>query len=148
MRTQLFSLLFLGAAAPLMAQAHAPEVKWGPAPTVFAPGARLAVLHGDPSGTGEFTVRLELPGGYFIAPHSHPGNEHVTVISGLLRVGMGDAEDIAKTMVFKPGEFGSIPGEMPHYARALEKTVVQIHGVGPLGLTYVHPKDDPRTAGQ
>jgi quercetin dioxygenase-like cupin family protein len=33
---------------------------------------------------------LKLPDGYRIAPHWHPQRENVTVITGTLKVGMGD----------------------------------------------------------
>ena len=49
----------------------------------------MAVLQGDPSGNGLFTVRLRMPDGYKIAPHTHPTDENVTVISGTFHVGMG-----------------------------------------------------------
>ena len=37
------------AAAPQAITISASDVKWGPAPAAFPPGAQLAVLHGDPS---------------------------------------------------------------------------------------------------
>jgi hypothetical protein len=33
---------------------------------------------------------------------------------------------------------------MPHYAWFTEETVLQLHGTGPQGVTYVDPADDPR----
>jgi hypothetical protein len=32
-----------------------------------------------------------------------------------------------------------------HYAKATKPTEIQVHGVGPWTLTYVDPKDDPRS---
>lgn len=38
------------------AKTHAePELKWGPAPAIFPPGAQMAVLQGDPGGTAPFS---------------------------------------------------------------------------------------------
>ena len=62
--------------------AQAPELKWGPAPPVFPTGAKMAVLQGDPGKAEQFTVRFDFPAGYTIAPHFHPTDEHITVITG------------------------------------------------------------------
>ena len=57
------------------------------APTVPLPaGAQFTVLQGDPSAPGVYTVRLEMPPGYVIAPHTHPTDEHVTVMARILPV--------------------------------------------------------------
>src|SRR5690348_6745209 len=66
------------------------DFSWGPAPAIFPAGAQMAVLQGNPGGTEMFTVRLRFPNGYKIAPHTHPTDEHVTVISGHFKVGMGE----------------------------------------------------------
>lgn len=66
------------------------SLKWGPAPSILPAGAKLAVLDGDPMKSGAYTMRLMMPPGYRIPPHFHHADEHVTVISGALNVGMGD----------------------------------------------------------
>jgi quercetin dioxygenase-like cupin family protein len=58
----------------------------------------MAVLQGNPGGTGLFTVRLRFPNGYRLAPHTHPTDENVTVISGTFLVGMGETADWKSTM--------------------------------------------------
>ena len=65
------------------------EIKWGPAPAVLPAGAVAAVLFGDPSKEGLFALRLKLPEGYSVPPHTHPVDEAVTVISGTFSLGMG-----------------------------------------------------------
>jgi quercetin dioxygenase-like cupin family protein len=122
------------------------DLNWGPAPVILPAGARVAVLEGDPSKAGPFTMRLEMPAGYRIPPHFHPVDEHVTVISGAFQVGMGDTFDEGKLTTLPPGTFGVIPPGMQHFARADKATVVQLHGVGPWGLTYVNPADQPKAA--
>ena len=122
----------------------APEVKWGPAPPFFPPGARFAVLQGDPSAAGEYTVRLEFPAGYVVKPHFHPTDENVTVLSGSFMVGMGDSVDAAKGMTLGSGGFITAPAQAHHFAMALRKTVIQVHGMGPFAITYVNASDDPR----
>lgn len=130
----------------LQAQAPATDLKWGPAPPFFPKGAQFVVLNGDPSREGVYTVRLMMPAGYYIAPHTHPTDEHVTIISGALRLGMGDTEDTTKAMTLKQGGFVTAGANMHHFARAMEPTVVQVHGQGPFAITYINAKDDPRTA--
>ena len=124
----------------------APEVKWGPAPPFFSAGARFAVMQGDPSASGEYTVRLEFPAGYVIKPHFHPTDENVTVLSGSFLVGMGDSVDAAQGMVLGAGGFITAPAQAHHFAEARRKTVVQVHGMGPFAITYVREGDDPRSA--
>jgi len=94
MKLSLFAIALtwaaLVAAQPLLAQnAFAPDqVKFGPAPPFLPPGAQLAVLEGDPmASSGDFTIRLKMPDGYKVAPHTHPNRENVTVLSGTLKLG-------------------------------------------------------------
>jgi quercetin dioxygenase-like cupin family protein len=119
------------------------QLTWGPAPAILPAGARLAVLEGDPSKAGPYTMRLAMPAGYRIPPHFHEADEHVTVISGAFQVGMGDTFDQSKLTTLPAGTFGVIPPGMRHFARADKATVIQLHGVGPWGLTYVNPADQP-----
>jgi quercetin dioxygenase-like cupin family protein len=123
----------------------AQEIKWGPAPASIPPGAQAAVLYGDPSKDGLFALRLKLPKGYHIAPHTHPKPEVVTIVSGAFRFGMGETADRAKAQPLAAGSlFACSPG-MPHFVYADEDTVIQLNSNGPWGITYVNAKDDPRT---
>ena len=58
-------------------------------PGIATPGAKAAVLEGDPSKEGMFTVRIKMPAGYVIPPHTHPKIERVTVLSGELGLAWG-----------------------------------------------------------
>jgi quercetin dioxygenase-like cupin family protein len=120
------------------------DIKWAPAPASIPPGAQAAVLYGNPGKDGLFALRLRLPKGYRIAPHSHPKPEIVTVISGTFRLGMGESADAAKAQALPAGSFFAMAPGMVHYAIADEDTVVQLNSTGPWSLTYVNPKDDPR----
>jgi hypothetical protein len=121
------------------------DIKWGPAPDGFPAGAQLAVLDGDPSKAGvPFVVRAKMPDGYKVMPHWHPTDESITVLAGSLALGMGDAWSDSSLKELNVGEFGRMPKMMHHYALAKGETIIQIHGVGPFGITYVNPKDDPR----
>lgn len=140
------ALALLFTAQPVCAQnAFTPDqVKYGPAPPFLLPGAQLAVLEGNPmADSGDFTIRLKMPDGYKIAPHYHPARENVTVISGTLKVGMGDQFDAAKMMSFGAGSFAYLDPSMHHYAAASGETVIQIHGMSPVKLIYINPADDP-----
>ena len=37
-----------------------------------------------------------------------------------------------------------IPPGSNHFAWTAEETIVQLNGIGPWGVTYVDPADDPR----
>jgi len=141
-----FAVAALFAAQPACAQnAFTPDqVKFGPAPPFLPPGAQLAVLEGDPMATsGDYTIRLKMPDGYKVAPHFHPNRENVTVLTGTLKVGMGDQFDAHKMMSFGVGSFAYLDPSMHHYALASGETVIQVHGMSPLKFNYINPADDP-----
>ncbi len=119
------------------------DVKWGDAPPIFAAGAKMAVLEGNPGKAGQFTVRLQMPDGYKIMPHWHPTVEKVTVISGEFHAGMGDKLQDDGSVTLPVGSFVSLPAHMHHFAWAKGETVVQVNGAGPFMLTYVNSADDP-----
>jgi len=133
----------MAAPAGKMAMSTPDDMKWGDPPPIFSPGAKLAVLEGNPFGKGYFTVALKMPDGYKIMPHWHPKTERVTVISGEFHAGMGDKMDEAGSKTFPPGSFISIPPQMHHFALAKGETIVQVSGPAPFSLTYVNPADDP-----
>jgi len=119
------------------------EVKWGPAPPSLPRGAMLAVIEGKPSEPGPFTMRLKFPAGFKVAPHSHPAIEHLTVLSGAIHFGMGDMFDAGKLAPMQVGSFIVMPVGTSHFVETKEETVIQVHGVGPWGVKYVNPEDDP-----
>ena len=118
-------------------------LKWS-VPAVYAPGAQIAVIKGDPSKEGLYVVRLKVPAGFKIAPHTHPNDENVTVLSGSFNIGTGEKPDETKGMSVKAGGYSYVPKGMAHYAWFTEETTLQLHGMGPQGVTYVNPTDDPR----
>ena len=120
------------------------SLAWGAAPAILPAGARLAVVEGDPAKPGAFTMRLWMPAGYRIPPHFHPVDEHVTVITGTFYVGMGETFEAPKATELPIGTFAALAPSVRHFAFTKGETVIQLHGVGPWGLTYVNPADDPR----
>lgn len=127
------------AAGPLQPE----EIQWGPVPPVLPAGAKLAVLAGDPAGTGPVALRLKMPAGYRIPPHWHPTDERVTVISGTLGIGMGDKLDRKHSKVLKAGGYAVAPANMHHFAWTKTGAVVQVDLMGPFQITYVNPADEP-----
>jgi hypothetical protein len=106
----------------------------------------MAVISGDPSKPGLFTVELSLPNGYRISPHWHPTDEHAEVKQGTFLVGMGDKLDLKLTKPMAAGDTGTIPALGHHFAAAKGATIIAITAMGPFAMTYVHPGDDPRNA--
>ena len=137
------------AATPAMSVADAsspPGVEWGPAPAVFPPGAKMAVIQGNPAGSEPFVVQLRFPSNYTIAPHTHPTDEHITVISGTFKVGMGEKFDESAMSSLAAGASATAPAQQAHYAKAVGLTTVQVSAMGPFALTYVNPDDLPQQA--
>jgi quercetin dioxygenase-like cupin family protein len=122
----------------------ADKIPYETVPAFLPPGAQIAFLEGDPTGSkGDFTVRLKMPDGYRIAPHWHPYRENVTVLSGTLKFGMGDTFDASKMMSFGAGSFAYLDPDMHHYAMADGATIIQVHGPSPFKFNYINPADDP-----
>lgn len=123
------------------------DIAWEPGPPSLPPGAEYDVLYGDPAEEGQFVMRLKMPAGYHIPPHTHPKLESVTVIYGTFRLGMGETPDREAAQTLETGGYFGMPPGMVHYAYADEETVVQLNGLGPWQINYVNPADDPRQGG-
>ncbi|HYF35697.1 MAG TPA: cupin domain-containing protein [Prosthecobacter sp.] len=122
------------------------EIQWKDGPASLPPGAKIAVLEGDPSKEGMFVMRVLVPDGFHIPAHTHPKPERVTVIKGTFKLAMGDqlTKEQAKTLT--AGTYGVWPPGMVHAVWIEGETVVQFHGMGPWVINYVNPADDPRNA--
>jgi quercetin dioxygenase-like cupin family protein len=116
------------------------DIKWQDAPSV-GPGAKTAVIDGDPKKSGPFVMRLKVPPKTTIKTHTHPADENVTVLSGTLYFAATDKYDPKIAKPFGPGSYFSIAQGKPMFAYTTDKeTVVQIHGTGPWGITYLDDK--------
>lgn len=124
------------------------DIQWSAAPPSLPKGAQAAVLYGDPSKEGLFVLRLRLPKGYAIPPHTHPRPEIVTIVSGTFLIGMGEKPDASKATKLQSGGFFAFNPGMTHFAMTEEDTVVQINSSGPWGINYVNAGDDPRNKTQ
>lgn len=127
--------------------AHARELAWQPGPPSLPAGAQFVLLEGDPSKAEPLTFRLKFPANYRIPPHFHSVIEHVTVFTGILNVGMGEKAEYAGGTALAAGSFAAMPQKMVHYAwTGPDGAEFQLHSVGPWSITYINPKDDPRSA--
>ena len=116
------------------------DLKW----TSIIKGCDLAVVAGDPNAEGgAFVVRLRCEDGAKVPAHWHPTDEHVTVISGALGLGMGDKVDRRSSKMLTAGGYGIAPANMHHFAWTKTGAIVQVHLMGPFAITYVNPADDP-----
>ena len=122
---------------------EASKLKWTDAPSV-GPGAKIAVIEGDLKSSEPITFRLKVPADSKVAVHTHPTAERVTVLSGTLYFAVGDKFDVAKAKAYKPGDVFIVPPGMPMYAYTKKgETIVQIHGNGPWGISYLNPNEAP-----
>jgi len=122
----------------------ADAIKWEPVPPNMPAGGMMAVLVGDPSKAGElFVMRLKAPDGYRVMPHTHPTDEHLTIIKGTFAMGMGEKWDDKAMKPLASGSFRSVPKDTAHFGACHGETIVEVTGLGPFGMKYVNPEDDP-----
>src|SRR4051812_45320883 len=120
------------------------EILWEAFPA-FPPSVRLAVIVGHPSMPGPYLIRVKMPAGVKLMPHSHPEDRIYTVMSGVFYIGLGDRFDDAKLRPYPPGSVIVLPGDTFHFHHAKAgEYVTQVSATGPLGLEYVERGDDPR----
>lgn len=121
------------------------EVEWQPF-AAFPPAARLAILIGNPTKPGPYTIRVRLPAGTQMMPHKHPEDRIYTVMEGVFYIGLGETFDESKLTAYGVGSVVVLPGDQAHFHCARSgQYVTQVTAIGPLGLSYVHPSDDPRS---
>lgn len=118
------------------------ELTWREVPD--APGEPIAILSGDPTRAGEYTLRRRFPPGHATLPHWHPHTEYGTVISGTFLIGFGDVADRDGATPVGPGGFIRVPAFTPHFSYADEEVVLQMHGNGPRRTYFVHETPVPR----
>ena len=147
MRQTLRLLLAMTAATGFLLVPNAMAAEAGSAAKIVAPdsltfapaqglpaGAEIAVLYGDPSKEGPFTVRFKFPAGYTIATHSHPTDEFLTVISGKARMAFGEDADEGKAQPLPAGAFMSLPAGAWHRLWIDTDTIIELHSTGPFGV--------------
>ena len=111
-------------------------IRWKGVPG-YPPGYERAMLEGEADQPVSITYRVRLPNGFRFPPHTHPWDEHVTVLAGKWHLGIGETFDVAKMSTLEGGSFAIIPAGVPHFVLAEGQTLIQVHGKGPLGMKLV-----------
>lgn len=120
------------------------DIDWQPY-AAFPTAARLAVLFGNPTEPGLCVLRVRVPAGLRMRPHSHSEDRVCTVITGIFYLGLGEQFDESRLKAHGPGSVIVLPGGQPHFEWAKSgECVTQFTAIGPLRLTYVNSGDDPR----
>ena len=121
------------------------DIDWKPFPA-FPPSVRLAVVVGHPSEEGPYMIRVKVPHDVKLMPHKHTEDRVYTVVSGVFYIGLGDQFDAGKLVAYPPSSVIILPGNTSHFHWAKSGDyITQVTAIGPLGLEYVDPNDDPRT---
>ena len=118
------------------------EIKWSPV-SGYPSGYARAMLEGEASKAIPFTYRVRLPAGFTFQPHTHAQDEHVTVLQGAWAFGVGDTFDASSLRSFPVGSFVVIPAGTPHFVGIESDTIVQMHGIGPIGFQSVGRSSAP-----
>jgi quercetin dioxygenase-like cupin family protein len=119
------------------------DLQWADSPALPA-GMKVSLLYGDMKKPEPVGFRIKIPAGGVLAPHTHPVDERVTVISGHFAMGEGEKFDKAALKALPVGSMAIFPTGCPMYGFASEETVIQVNAEGPWGIIYIDPKDDPR----
>jgi quercetin dioxygenase-like cupin family protein len=99
-----------------------------------------SVIHGDVEQVGqEFVMRIRELRGSFIPPHTHPIDEHLTVLEGKVCLGTGPEFDRAKLQCLGPGGYAFFPKGTTIFGEAPDPATVQVHGIGPFHLHWKYP---------
>jgi hypothetical protein len=75
-----------------------------------------------------FTARLKFPANSNVPAHWHSTIEHVTVISGVMNMGVGDKLDTSRTQPLGPGNVSIMQAGTHHFVWFDEETVLQLRG--------------------
>ena len=135
--------------SPVKPVKFTPEsIKWAQGPPSLPSGVQVAVLEGDLAKSGPYVFRVKAPDSYQIPPHRHPDDECLTVLKGTLMVGEGSKVDRSAASELPAGSLYILPKGHEHYVWTKGETIIQVHGMGPWGITYVNPEDDPRKKGK
>ena len=119
------------------------ELQWSDSPALPA-GVKVSILYGDIKKAEPIGFRVKLPAGGMIAPHTHPVDERVTVISGAFAMGEGEKFDKAALKDMPAGSVAIFPRGCTMFGFAREETIIQVNAEGPWAINYINAADDPR----
>jgi quercetin dioxygenase-like cupin family protein len=135
------ALLVVTGAVALAQSAGVPLVQVIPTDLKFSlmpNGTYQAAVVGDSSKAGPYAIRVRIPVGTKVLPHTHPEDRIVVVLGGTVHVGVGETFDEEKTKALPPGSVYTEQAKQPHYSWAKDGGVVlHVTGVGPTGTTEV-----------
>jgi hypothetical protein len=105
----------------------------------------VQLLFGHPDSAGPFVMRIKELAGTVVPPHSHPVDEHITVVRGTWYFGLGERFDSTALRPIGPGGYAFAPAGATMFAYAPEAAVVQVHGTGPF---HIHWRDGSKVLGE
>jgi quercetin dioxygenase-like cupin family protein len=106
----------------------------------------VEILYGDPEVVGEpFVMRIrELPGS-IVPPHSHPVDEHITVVQGTWYFALGEEYKPEALQELEAGSYAFAPKGSTMFGHSPTGAIVQVHGIGPFRIHWhggLHTLDD------
>lgn len=120
-------------------EVRANDIKWMSNPTL--PGSEYAVLLGDPRASGPLVVRVRMPPGVRVLPHTHPESRTYTVLTGEWKLGFGDTFNEAALRSYPAGSLYRLPKDVAHFqATGAMETIVQIESIGPSDTVFLPKK--------
>jgi hypothetical protein len=93
----------------------ADDIEWRPFPA-FPPSVALAVLVGQLSEPGPYTIRIRVPRDVKLMPHRHPEDRVYTVIAGMVFIGIGEQITPDALQAYPPGSVVVLPGNTRTFA--------------------------------
>jgi quercetin dioxygenase-like cupin family protein len=110
-------------------------------------GGDVEILYGDPEIAGEpFVMRIRELAGAIVPPHSHPVDEHITVVQGIWYFALGDEYKAESLQELKAGSYAFAPKGSTMFGYSAAGAIVQAHGVGPFRIHWhagLQTLDDP-----
>jgi quercetin dioxygenase-like cupin family protein len=112
------------------------ELSWSKTPRE---GLHMAVVFGDPSKHGLYTIRLVLLANHQVPLHTHPEDEYLCIIDGRVTISVGNGQDRQKKM--NVGDCIWLPSLQPHAASTDDTPVtMHIYASGPRITNYIPTK--------
>jgi quercetin dioxygenase-like cupin family protein len=98
----------------------------------------VEILYGDPEKPVPFAMRIrELPG-TIIPLHTHPVDEHITILQGTWYFSVGDKWDKAALKALHAGDYAFAAKGSTRFGYCHDGAVVQVSGIGPFLIDWKH----------
>jgi quercetin dioxygenase-like cupin family protein len=110
------------------------DVPTGTMAAGMASRARMIPLYGDPAKAGPLAVRFQFPAGYQAPIETHRADKYISVISGKMRMALGERGDASGGQPLVAGAFMKLPADGRHRLWADADSVVELHSSGPFDL--------------